>query len=547
MEPAPTSSDLLRDMVAAVADGEPVLHVFARFSASTGFSTSKVRSIYYNGRGERNKHNANSLLSATEDQALLYEAQAFSCANFALSRSQLGNWVLSLWGKTVGTTWARAWVALHRNNVSARTSKALSDKRNAASTFGEVKERVSDLGELLQEKRLPPWAIFNYDECRLVTQGNRLAVKRVHAADRERANMASSRGATVASLLSFVACDGAPFLSVYIFRARFAGDDSGAADFLLSRCQSRTRSSWPRIYGSADTGFLDAATFGAVMDIFCHEWEVRHSGRECLLLGDQLRAHRQVEVLRSALKHGVTCWWLVANTSHFLQVLDDKCFACVKKHLPVLSEQSIVDALLTNKSARECVLQAAYEAERLSFTHTTIRASFWSVGLVPWDPTRVLHLARVNLGMDLPSYGVADAARAAAAAVIRLSHDRHMADKKKVVAGRAAVEKRRVDSAADLVAADRARVAAKVGAEKDKAAKDAQKEATKLQVARDNVEQERQRVLATCRLCTSHVHRGIKLWSVCGCGRFRVCPICMKQSVGKAPVAAHVMGCLQRG
>jgi len=87
MEPAPTSSELLRDMVAALADGAPVLHVSARFSASTGFSTSKVRSIYYNGRGERSKLNANSLLSATEDQALLYAAQACSYANFALSRS----------------------------------------------------------------------------------------------------------------------------------------------------------------------------------------------------------------------------------------------------------------------------------------------------------------------------------------------------------------------------------------------------------------------------------------------------------------------------
>jgi len=171
------------------------------------------------------------------------------------------------------------------------------------------------------------------------------------------------------------------------------------------------------------------------------------------------------------------------------------------------------------------VLQAAYEAERLRCTHTTIRASFRAVGLVPWDPTRVLHLALVNLGMDLPSYGVADAAQAATAAVIHLSHDRHMAGKKKVVAGRAAVDRRRIYSAADLVAAHRARVAAKVAAEKAKAAKDAQKEATKLQVARDKVEQERQRVLATCRLRTSRVHRGGKLWSVCSRGRFRVCPI----------------------
>lgn len=60
----------------------------------------------------------------------------------------------SLWDKTVGTTWAQALVARHRNDVSVRTSKALSDKRNAASTFGEVKEWVSELGEFLQDKRL---------------------------------------------------------------------------------------------------------------------------------------------------------------------------------------------------------------------------------------------------------------------------------------------------------------------------------------------------------------------------------------------------------
>jgi len=149
-------------------------------------------------------------------------------------------------------------------------------------------------------------------------------------------------------LLSFAAGDGAPFLSVYIFRSRFGGDVEAAADFMRSRCQSRTRSSWPRFYGWTETGFLDAPTFAAVMDLFCREWQVHNPGRECLLLGDKLRAHRQVAVVRSALQHGVVFWWLVANTSHFLQVLDDKCFARLKAHVPVLSDQNIVDTLLTN-------------------------------------------------------------------------------------------------------------------------------------------------------------------------------------------------------
>lgn len=222
---------------------------------------------------------------------------------------------------------------------------------------------------------------------------------------------------------------------------------------------------------------------------------------KCVLLGDQLRAHRQEEVVRSALKHGVACCWLVAYNAHLLQVLDEKCFACVKRHLPVLSEQRTVEALLTNQPARDCILLAAYDAEHRSFTPTTTRASFRSVGLVPWDPARVLHLAHVNLGMDMPSYGVADGARAAAAVLIRLAHDEHEAHRKRVFDGRAVVKKSRLYSATDLLEADRARVEAERAAAGARAAKAAEKEAGKRQAARGKVERDQRRLLATRRLC----------------------------------------------
>eukprot|EP00168_Porphyra_purpurea_P000891 TRINITY_DN1104_c0_g1_i1.p2 TRINITY_DN1104_c0_g1~~TRINITY_DN1104_c0_g1_i1.p2 ORF type:complete len:167 (+),score=33.76 TRINITY_DN1104_c0_g1_i1:775-1275(+) len=166
------------------------------------------------------------------------------------------------------------------------------------------------------------------------------------------------------------------------------------------------------------------------MGLFCKEWAVRNSGKDCLVIGDQLAAHRQVEVVRMAIQYGVNPWWLVANTSHFLQVLDAMCCATLKSILPMLSEEKVIRAFLTNESARDCVLQAAYEAERRAFTPIVIKASFRSVGLVPWDRERVLHLARVNLGVDLPSDGVADQARAAAALVIQQAHDKHELDKK---------------------------------------------------------------------------------------------------------------------
>lgn len=142
-----------------------------------------------------------------------------------------------LWGKTVGTTWARAWVVWHRDDLSAHCCKARPDKRSAASTFKEVKEWVSELGGFLRETRVLPEAVSNYDECRFVVQGGRLAVKRIQAADRERVHVAGTRGTTDATMLSFVSGDGAPFLSVYSLRSRQAEGDSAETEFVLSRCQ----------------------------------------------------------------------------------------------------------------------------------------------------------------------------------------------------------------------------------------------------------------------------------------------------------------------
>lgn len=538
-----TTAELLSAMVAAVADGEAVGDVCDRFAASTGFSKSKIRTIYYRGRDQAEKHHGNSLLTPTEDRALVYAAQAFSYANYALTRTQLTAVVDDLWDKKAGPTWAREWVKRHRQDLSVRACKALSEKRNSSSVFEEVESWVDQLEGFINERKIPPWAIFNYDECRLVVGGKGLVVKRVQAADRERANVVSTRDATVASLLSVVGGDGAPFLSVYVFRGRFGEGDSALANFVLSRCQSCTRMSWPRFYGWTESGFVDSATFAAVMDLFCREWQVRNPGRDCLLLGDQLQSHRQVEVVRAALKYGVFLWWLVANTSHFLQVLDDKCFAILKRYLPILSEEKIIRALLTSQPTRDCVLQAAYEAERIAFTPTTIKASFKSVGLAPFDRKRVLHLARLNLGMDLPKDGVADQSRAVASQVIRQSHDQHAADSRAVTTGRATVRKSRIYSGVELLDEHSEEVAANEAAAVAKAASAAAKATDKVKVAKQKEEQQKERTMATCRLCMKRTHRGGGGWFVCRCGTFRICPMCSKIGDGKALMGAHSVVC----
>ena len=91
-----------------------------------------------------------------------------------------------------------------------------------------------------------------------------------------------------------MAADGAPFLSVYVFRARFGEGDAAATRFTLSRVHQRTRNTCLRLDGWTDTGFVDAATFAAVMAAFCKEWRLRSPNKECMLIGDELGAHLQV-------------------------------------------------------------------------------------------------------------------------------------------------------------------------------------------------------------------------------------------------------------
>jgi len=176
-----------------------------------------------------------------------------------------------LWGKEVGQTWARSWVKSHREKLSSRTAKALADKRNSSSVFEEVLDCADQIEEFLKDHCLPPSTILNFNECRFVGGRDRLAVQRIQAADRERPNAASTRRANVASILTVVTADGAPFLSVYVFRARFGEGDTAATRFTLSHVQQRTRNTWLRLYGWMDTGFVDAATFAAVMAVRCEE------------------------------------------------------------------------------------------------------------------------------------------------------------------------------------------------------------------------------------------------------------------------------------
>ena len=69
------------------------------------------------------------------------------------------------------------------------------------------------------------------------------------------------------------------------------------------------------------------------MGCFCNAWQEISKSRYCYDFGDQLGAQKNDIVTKKCLKKIVFICLLPANTSHFLQPLDDVVFACFKQTL----------------------------------------------------------------------------------------------------------------------------------------------------------------------------------------------------------------------
>lgn len=79
-------------------------------------------------------------------------------------------------------------------------------------------------------------------------KGERLVLRRVEAANKERANARSTRHQNVASLLTFVAADGSVLQSVYIWKGDLGDGDKATVAFTMERAPRVTRGTWPRFH-----------------------------------------------------------------------------------------------------------------------------------------------------------------------------------------------------------------------------------------------------------------------------------------------------------
>eukprot|EP00170_Pyropia_yezoensis_P002807 contig_11823_g2813 len=204
------------------------------------------------------------------------------------------------------------------------------------------------------------------------------------------------------------------------------------------------------------------------MDHFCTEWSIRNPGREALLLGDQLGAHTQAQVIEKCMARAVFLFFLTPNSSHFNQPLDAYPFASFKGRTTRTNEHGIMDCALTSTNARDSLLLAAYLAEVMAFTSNAIVGFFRLCGLWPFSPATMLQRAKDNLGMAEGGDSTREVAQRAASAVISDATQRNTASRKGTSTGQATVRRSVLHSGATLSAQAHARQAAREKLEEEK-------------------------------------------------------------------------------
>ena len=145
---------------------------------------------------------------------------------------------------------------------------------------------------------------------------------------------------------------------------------------------------------------MNGIVFDQIIGKFCQLWHTNNPGLYLWLFGDQLGCHLNINTVRRAWTYYVRMWLFPANASHFLQPLDSVPFARFKKELRATSYSCLFEAEFSGIDRTHLYFALALDVEEKVFTASVLTKSFSTVttGIFPWNPARIMSLARTNTG-----------------------------------------------------------------------------------------------------------------------------------------------------
>ena len=228
----------------------------------------------------------------------------------------------------------------HKLELRNRVAQPIKDDRVTQNVLKDVREFVKIFGKYLEENHFDDTVVINADETRLTIKGNVFSEDFIESSSKTKATIRSSKGGKSAGLLIFGAASGECKLCDYL-PSDFNESDMSTPSFPLYPLQRILRGEWKRFYMFTNTGYLNDESWKYIIEEYVKLTKTLWPKKESLLLLDRLGAHMQPETAIKCLESGVHTIFLPANSSHFVQPLDNNVFTNFKRVLTKLvKEQS---------------------------------------------------------------------------------------------------------------------------------------------------------------------------------------------------------------
>ena len=172
-------------------------------------------------------------------------------------------------------------------------------------------------------------------------------------------------------------------------------------------------------YMYTESGVIDSRTILPVMRQFISLWKAGHSVNStdsapsstvCWVLSDRLAAHRSPPLLEMMLMENFEPWSLPGNVTYFASPLDLEVYGSFHNLDRALNEKHAAAAIRIDENWRQLLPALAKAALQSSFTKETLRLSFETTAVWPWDKSKFLERGREYLlrsfRQDLSRMGV---------------------------------------------------------------------------------------------------------------------------------------------
>lgn len=294
----------------------------------------------------------------------------------------------------------KTFVDRHRDQLSEKPGKSMSPTRSFEDMQDKTLEFVSSLNGFFEKNIINRNNLVVFDETVVcINDSLPLAIGERRTSGGGNVNVVQTHQSALFCYIPFSLGDGSTPFRVVIYKSENLEKGAFSSTGLVPVEEKGLRDTPYRLFLESGTGYLTLELFKYIMEEFTKWWTTTHPGLHCFMVSDNLRIHTNEAIITTARLHGIHMFNIMPGSSHWFQVHDQLPFATLKKKLTQFKNEILNCVKLESKERTKLFHAIFYKSEKYALAVNKMRKSLADVGLLPWDPERIIQNAQKHSPM----------------------------------------------------------------------------------------------------------------------------------------------------